>query len=76
MTTGDDPNAYSFWQRDLAGRDLVMSVDIDEEILARDFERTRVQATLECESCVKESQGMQVLLSSGASRPLPELIES
>jgi hypothetical protein len=69
-------NAYYFWQVDLTGRDLVMTVDIGEEILAKYFERTRALATLECEYCVDFPEALPVFISSGPKRPLPELIES
>lgn len=67
-------NAYFFWRDDAAERDVVLAVAISPDVLARHFEKTRVVGVFRCEYCASWRPDLPVVLATGPSRPLEELL--
>ena len=67
-------NAYWFWREDAAGRDVVISVAIAPEVLARYFKETRLLGVFRCEYCAIFRPDMPIQVSTGPVRPLVELL--
>jgi hypothetical protein len=68
-------NAYWLWREEAAGREVVLSVDVAPEALARDFESTRILAVFRCEHCANWRSDMTIAVSHGPRRPVEELID-
>jgi hypothetical protein len=67
-------NAYAFWRHDAAGRDVVLSVGIREEVLARHFRETRRLHVFRCEHCASWRPDLPISVSYGPPKPLPDLL--
>ena len=67
-------NAYWFWRREAAGRDIALSIDIEREVLERYFAETRQVGMFRCEHCANWREDMTVFVSTGPRRPLDELL--
>jgi hypothetical protein len=68
-------NAYYFWRGEAAGRDVVISVGVRDEILSRYFAGTRDAGTFRCTYCPSFRPDLPIRVSSGPVRPLEELLE-
>lgn len=67
-------NAYWFWREDAAGRDVVLSVAIPRDVLARYFDEVREVAVFRCAYCATYRRDMPILVATGPVRPLEELL--
>lgn len=67
-------NAYYFWRRDAAGRDVVISLAIESDVLARYFAETRQIGMFRCEYCASWRPDLPIFVSYGPTRPLEELL--
>jgi hypothetical protein len=67
-------NAYWFWRQDAAGRDVVVSVAVDSEVLSRYFEQSRPLGVFRCRACASFRPDIPVHVSMGPVRPLVELL--
>jgi 4-amino-4-deoxy-L-arabinose transferase-like glycosyltransferase len=67
-------NAYWFWRSDAAGRDVVLSVAVPEEVLSRYFAETREVAVFRCEYCTSFRPDLTLLVGKGPVRPVEELL--
>lgn len=68
-------NAWWFWRGEAAGRDVVISVGIEPEVLERYFATTRRVGFVECHWCANWRPDMPIQLSRGPVRPLETLLE-
>ncbi len=67
-------NAYWFWREEAAGRDVVLSVGVADEVLERWFADSRRLAVFECEYCAVFRPDLPIHVSTGPVRPLPDLL--
>jgi hypothetical protein len=67
-------NAYWFWRADAAGRDVVVSVAIEPEVLPRYFGETRLLGVFRCRHCTVFRPDMPIQLSKRPVRPLADLL--
>jgi hypothetical protein len=67
-------NAYWFWRADAAGRDVVVSVAVEPEVLSRYFEETRPLAVFRCRYCTIFRPDMRIEVSKRPVRPLVDLL--
>ena len=67
-------NAYYFWRHDAAGRDVVLSLHIESDVLARYFAETRRVGTFRCDQCANWRPDMPISVSYGPSKPIEDLL--
>jgi hypothetical protein len=67
-------NAYWFWREEAAGRDVVLSVGVEAEVLSRSFATTRELGVFHCEHCAVFRPDLPILVSTGPIRPIEELL--
>jgi hypothetical protein len=67
-------NAYWFWRQEAADRDVVVSVGVEEEILKRYFERTRLLGIFRCAHCAFFRPDLPIHVAAGPVRPVAELL--
>jgi hypothetical protein len=68
-------NAYWFWREEAAGRDLVVAVGVESEVLSRYFADTRLLRIFRCRYCDSFRPDLPVLLGAQPVRSLQELLE-
>jgi len=68
-------NAYAFWREEAQGRDVVLSIGVEESALGHFFARSRRIGTYECEYCANWRTDMPIFVSFEPLRPLPVLLE-
>ena len=67
-------NAYWFWRQEGAGRDVVLSVGVDPQVLSRYFATTRPLGILRCAHCALFRPDLPIHVSAGPVRPVVELL--
>jgi hypothetical protein len=67
-------NAYWFWRRDAAHRDVVVAIGIAPETLSRYFEYTRPLAAFRCAHCAVFRPDLSITVAARPIRPLTELL--
>lgn len=67
-------NAYYFWRKEAAGRDIVISVGVHPDALAKSFGHTREIGNFRCEHCTHIRTDRTFRLSYAPNRPLEELL--
>jgi len=67
-------NAYWFWRDDAAGRDVVVSVAIEPEVLSRYFAETRPLGIFRCRHCSASRPDLPIHVAKKPVRPLVELL--
>jgi hypothetical protein len=67
-------NIYAFWREDAAGRDVVLSLAIPQETLARHFRETRRLHVFRCHYCASWRPDLPISVSYGPPKPLPDLL--
>jgi hypothetical protein len=67
-------NAYWFWRADAAGRDVVVSVAVEPEVLSRYFGETRQLGVFRCQYCTIFRPDMRIQVSKRPVRPLVDLL--
>jgi 4-amino-4-deoxy-L-arabinose transferase-like glycosyltransferase len=67
-------NAYWFWRHEGAGRDVVLSVAIPADVLARSFGETRELGAFRCAYCTSFRPDLPIVLASRPVRPLEALL--
>jgi len=67
-------NAYWFWRHEAAGRDVVLSVAVPPDVLARSFAETRELGVFRCQYCTSFRPDLPIVLARGPVRPLEALL--
>ena len=67
-------NAYYFWRQDAVGRDVVLSVLVEPEVLALHFAETRRLGIFRCEHCASWRPDIPIHVSYGPAKSLEDLL--
>jgi hypothetical protein len=67
-------NAYYFWRKEAADRDIVLSIGVHPDALAESFGHTREVGSFRCEYCTHFRPDLTFRLSHAPKRSLEELL--
>jgi hypothetical protein len=66
-------NAYWFWRDEIDGRDLVVAVGVETEVLSRYFGEARLLHVFRCRHCATFRPDLPIVLCTRPVRPLQDL---
>jgi hypothetical protein len=65
-------NSYFIWGPGDCTGEVVISIGVPREVLAEEFGKTEQRATVRCEYCIPDENGLPVFVNQGPRRPLSE----
>jgi 4-amino-4-deoxy-L-arabinose transferase-like glycosyltransferase len=67
-------NAYWFWRGEAAGRDVVVTVGVEQDTLVRYFAHRRLLGTFRCRYCAIFRPDLPIYVATGPVRPLIDVL--